>query len=184
MEAVSPIDVPLTRGRLIENPEEHQFTFILTRGTPFIEFDIEDEDFDFDLAEKENKGSGLYAYYPNECLMSCQMVEDIKQAGADNLQILPAMVKDVETGMLLGDYLVVNVIGMVSCADMEKSEYDPLGEASYYHELVIQESKIHDLLVFRLAEYPPDIIIHETIANALMDKQHNGLVLEPLKSAV
>lgn len=174
----------LTRGRLIEDVISYPLKYNLTKGEPFVEFDIEDESIDFDEMIEQSEGSGRFAYYPNECLMTNEMVDVIKNSGVDNIQIFPAIIQNGETGEVIDNYLAVNILGLISCANMEESEYNPLGDANYFHDLVVNEDNIHGLKMFRLAEYPPDIIVHKDVANAISKSNFNGVVLQELKSTV
>lgn len=182
IDEVSRIHVALTRGRFIEQGCEPEFHYVFIKGDSFVEFDIEDEDFDFDQAVTDSEGAGRYAYYPNQCLMVRELVDEIKRCGVDNIQVFPAIITDERTNEPINDYLVVNILDMISCANMDKSETDSLGDASYFHELVINEEHIPGLKMFRLTEYPPDVIVHEDVANAIRNKNYNGLILEPLKT--
>lgn len=122
----------------------------------------------------------MYAFFPNVNLMSARFVQTLASVGVDNLQLFPARITDPDTGAVYDDYFAVNVIGLVECADMDKSDHMPLADLFFFHELVIHPEKTLGLPLFRLAESPIDIIVHERIAQAIRDANFPEIVLEPV----
>ena len=125
----------------------------------------------------------LDAYFPEESLMHKSLVEVIRGAGVDNIQTFPAVLTDSRSGQRTSDYLVINVVGLVSCANLERSEAEPLADVYYFHELVIDPGRVGALLMFRLAESQMETIVHERVAEAIRHGQFTGVVLEPLSEA-
>lgn len=123
---------------------------------------------------------GYDEVYDSGCLMHRRLYEALRSTGVDNLQSFPAIVERPDTGETFEDYLVINVLGLVSCAVLKQSEIDPLGELHYFHKLVIDRARTHELLLFRLAEYPPTILIHDRVATKLLEGGFAGLVIEPV----
>lgn len=154
--------------------------------TPF-EYSLEIEEDE----EKYDEANDVIAYqkpnilpYVRNCsLMLKEMVETIVETGADNLQTFPAVVRHPETGLEINDYLFVNVIGMVACANIGESTTDRLGPSYFFHKLVLDPTKMRDFLIFRLAEYSFEVIVHERVAEALISKNFQGLVVEPLSTS-
>lgn len=122
----------------------------------------------------------MMSYVRNCSLMHKDMVAVLKSAGVGNIQTFPASVRHPETEFSYHDYLVVNILDLVACADLQKSQTDPLGPSYYFHKLKIDESKVGGLLLFRLAEYSFEIIVHPKVAKALIDCNFNGLLIESL----
>lgn len=138
---------------------------------PFFEGEVEDPP----LEER------LVDYYSNVCVMSPRLVEVLQAAGVDNIQTFPTHITNTETGdRLERDYVFVNIVGMVSCADIAKSDTSPIGTSHYFHDLVIDESRTQGLLLFRLAESPFEVIVHENVATAIEGGNFKGLGLEQL----
>lgn len=104
-------------------------------------------------------------------LMSKKLANTLTSAGVDNLELFPAIVKNNQTGQTF-EYQVYNVIGLVAAMDRQNSDYEsyknmnPVGGASIY-ELVLDESRIQDLLLFRLSENISTLVVHETIKNKI-----------------
>lgn len=104
-------------------------------------------------------------------VMSKRLCDVLTNAGVDNLELFPAKLKNNQTGQVF-DYYVYNVLGLVAAMDLQKSEYETYkGEKPFadttIHELAIDESKVNDLLFFRLAENVSTIIVHESIKLAI-----------------
>jgi hypothetical protein len=163
----------------------HEFTsltdgVVLPADTP-VPFEFEMEvDRDAAGARAEPR---MDAFFPNVSLMHRSLVEAMAAAGADNLQTFPAVVLDGESGRRYEDYVVANVVGLVSCADMEASESEPLADLHFFHDLVIDPRRAAGRAVFRLAESTIDVIVQERVAAALDRRAFTGLVLEPLREA-
>lgn len=142
-------------------------------------------DFSIEIDEDENgvpEEPKLYAYFPNVSLMSKDLVKVLQDSGVDNLQTIPAIITNPNTGHVIDQYLAVNVVGLVSCADMAQSDAEPLADVHYFQKLVIDQSRTNNLLVFRLAESQMEVIVHETVARAIKSNNLPGLELEPLQS--
>ncbi len=103
-------------------------------------------------------------------VMSKKMVQTLNQAGVDNLQLFNVVLHDRSKNETYDDYLAVNIIGKIACADMDKSNYTAYGEAIIdvdFDGIVIDQSKTHGMLMFRLAECVTGIVIHENVKTAL-----------------
>ena len=125
----------------------------------------------------------LYAFLPNVNAMHKRLVESIRGAGADNLQSFAAQVVDGATGEVVDDYEVVNVVGMVSCANLQKSRAHPIAGVYYFEELVIDPAATDGQLMFRLAESPMEIVVHGRVADAIRAESFEGVTLEPLSES-
>ena len=178
VHSVSHDDVFLTGGQLITKPVTKPFRYMMEVCDPGYDLD---PDYEGPPAEGPPwEANDYFDYYDSGCLMHKRLYEGLLSAGIHNLQSFPAIVERPDTGEVFPDYLAINVVGLVSCAVLEKSESDPLGELHFFHKLVIDRSRTHDLLLFRLAEYPPTILVHENVATKLMEAHYSGLVIEPV----
>jgi hypothetical protein len=105
-------------------------------------------------------------------IMTRRLYEVINKGGVSNLDVYPVILLDKDSGKLLSnDYLAFNIIGLISAADMEKSEFDPNQTdrliAMNIDSLTIDESKTRGALMFRLAEAVNGIVIHESVKYAI-----------------
>jgi hypothetical protein len=105
-------------------------------------------------------------------LYSDALLSALRSAGVDNLDTYEARILDPDTGKWHTHYKAVNVIGMVSAADMAKSvatvhDGIPLIDVSF-DRLVIDPKKTHGILMFRLAENNSAVIVHEQVKQAVL----------------
>lgn len=112
-------------------------------------------------------------------VMSKRLSEVLISAGVDNIEFFPAVLKNKETSQIY-KYKVYNIVGKVAATDLQKSEYEtyrnepPFADATI-HKLVLNESSIHDLLLFRLAENLSTIIVHERVKKHIEDAKINTM---------
>ncbi len=153
----------LNRGRaLAEDPQP-----------PFL-FDVESED-----AVDRMQDLQIPAYDSAGPIFHRRLVEVIQAAGVDNLQVYPAVLQIEATGDRISDaYQAVNVIGLVSCADMEESEAEPIAGSHFFLNLKIDPEQTQGMLMFRLAEQPIEIVVHERVADAIRAANFPGIVLQ------
>ena len=112
-------------------------------------------------------------------IFSEKFLQLLTGAGANNLEVFPAIVTDNETGEEIHDYSAVNIVGLVPLADMAKSDAVPLVGRHYFVDLKTDPEKESELLIFRLAEQPADILIHEKLAALIQSSELVGISLEP-----
>ena len=87
-----------------------------------------------------------------------------------SLDYYPVILTNKESGQTYS-YLAFNIVGLVSAVDFEASNtrvYDnkPVINVSIY-DLVLDEQKIQDLLLFRLGEKSNTIIVHESVKQSI-----------------
>lgn len=109
-------------------------------------------------------------------LASKQFIDTLRAAGVDNFQVFEAKVFNPETGEKWDNYYAFNVIGLVKAAVLERSDYDTIMEDDpegiempliAFNEIVLDKNKLRDLLIFRMAESPGTLIVHENVIKAL-----------------
>jgi Immunity protein family (Imm11) len=100
------------------------------------------------------------------------LVRCVQSAGADNLQLFPAVLANAQLGRQWDDYFAVNVLGLVGC--MSKSSKvthiaDRPGGAPLVkvHKLVIDPRRVSGAELFRLAESPGVLLMHERLLAAM-----------------
>lgn len=166
-ERSNNVHVRLGRGRAVDVSEDaidlpFRFTVTYSPGT-----------------DGAPKVQPLFDYVSNVKTMHGRLVTALQQAGVDNLQIFPAVVVDAVSGIEYQDYVVANVIGVVSCADLSRSSGEPIANAYYFNQLKIDPSRAHDLFLFRLKESLIEIVVHQKVAEAIERAGFRGIVLEP-----
>ena len=120
-----------------------------------------------------------YQGAPNEfrdlgsCVMSKRLADALVTAGVDNIDFYPLLLTNTVTGQTY-DYFVYNLVGKVALADLEKSQHfsydNKLVTDVGFKDLVLDESKTHGLLMFRLAEDVSAILIHESVKKTIIDQ--------------
>jgi len=113
----------------------------------------------------------LIEYFSSRCLMRKDLIDCIRSAGVDNIDVYDSIIRDTDKNIDYDDYMAVNIIGLVSCTDPEETEYysenpSRLVDADI-ESLKIDESKTSDLLMFRLAECVSGVVVHEKIKTAV-----------------
>ncbi len=104
-------------------------------------------------------------------LMSKRFTDILNGAGVDNLQLIPAVIKSTADGFIWEDYYAVNILGMISCADLTKSTYTEIMPGHYrFKELAIHSKKANEALMFRLQEHAPSIIFHKSVGKYIMEQ--------------
>jgi hypothetical protein len=179
VRSVSHRAITLTSGQPLDTVSDLPFKFEMEVTESYDQFD---PDFEGE-PEQGTPEPRVYAYYRNVSLMHHSMVDALRGAGVDNIQSFPAVITLHDPPTEFRDHMVVNVIGVVSCANLSASESEPLGELNYFLNLVIDPARTKGLRLFRLAEYPPEILVDEQVASVLRKGQFEGLTLEPVAEA-
>lgn len=105
------------------------------------------------------------AAYP---LMRDDLLEALRAAGVDNLQVFDAIIRDPATGAEHTNYKAFNIVGVVSAAEMEKSVLMGTSEDSTmidvdFDSLSIDEERAAPFRLFRLAESVNAIIVDDHV---------------------
>ena len=112
------------------------------------------------------------------------LVNTLRTAGVENFQAFPAVLRNPEVGETWDGYQVFHAIGLVAAASLEKSKADTImgGEPGGitvplmgFHTLVLDKEKTRNLAMFRLAESPSTLLIHERVmAHIRANRPPNG----------
>lgn len=144
-----PMDVDFISGTRIREPIDEPVVFKTTGRSGHVLRDF------------------LDSSYP---LMSGRLVKLLQEAGVYNLQLFSAIVESEVDDTVWDDYFLVNVLGTVSCADLERSVYDEIMPGHYiFDELAIRPEEAGDSLLFRLEEHSPTIIIHKSVGTHIVE---------------
>ena len=113
-------------------------------------------------------------------IFSDELLEALRDCGVDNLVTYPCEITDPDNGHVYTNYKSVNIIGLLSAADMQKSNatVHPNGPAMYdvdFDGLVIDPSRTMGQLMFRLAESTNAIIVHQQVKDFLLDRGFTDL---------
>jgi hypothetical protein len=117
------------------------------------------------------------AAYP---LMRDDLIEALRAAGVDNLQLFGATIVDPATGLRHTNYKAFNIIGLVTAADMAKSVRAATSDSMLidvdFDSLAIDKSKANPFRLFRLAESVDAIIVDSVVKNEVELRGIPGMV--------
>lgn len=118
-------------------------------------------------------------------LLRNDLLEVIEKSGVDNLQKFPAVLRQ-SGGPEVTDYSVVNIQGLVKCADLSKSKYRDTGGigliAMSFRKLVIDDVAAGGQLLFRLGEAASSIIVNGRVKKEVDKAQFKYLSWRPLSA--
>ncbi|MBN1602714.1 MAG: hypothetical protein JW915_13985 [Chitinispirillaceae bacterium] len=136
------------------------------------------EPLEFKLEEKG--GDYITDFFPPSIpLMSKKMLQALNTAGVDNIESFKAILIDRAGNPVPEEFFAVNIIGRISCADLDASECevddpdDPVGVS--FDSLVIDEERTHGALFFRLHEAVNGIVVHNSVRKAIEPLQLRGI---------
>lgn len=104
-------------------------------------------------------------------LMSEHVAHALMGAGVTTFDFYPAILRNVATGRTY-PYYAYNVNMLLAAADMSQSEWacydnNPMFDVSFTR-LVLDESRCHDELAFRLGQNVNAIVVHDRVRDALL----------------
>lgn len=133
-----------------------------------LEFVVEADE---DDPDPDEPGIMLEMYQFGVVLMTDRLVAALRESGVDNLQVFDAIIRHPSATKTLPHYKVVNIVGVVACADLNRSEYALTDGAAIldvsFDSLVIDEKLARGQLMFRLAESLSAIIVHQRVKDHL-----------------
>jgi len=117
-------------------------------------------------------------YDGNMCFMSKKLVETLKAAGVNNIDCYDLILRNTETNDEY-DYYAVNIIGLVSAADLGKSKWQSydnkvIADVSF-ESITIDKEMAKGLLIFRMAENNGVILVHDKVKRILEEQGFDGL---------
>lgn len=141
-----------------------------------------------DLLLDEDFAAGrLPTFYDTPALIARKTFHAaLVEAGVSNLEVFPVRIRDETRKKVINDYVLLNVIGLVSCADIDRSEYGNLGGDEdpllVIDKLVIKTDRANGLDMFLVMEDPQFVVISERICKQLQLLKLDDVLLEELES--
>jgi hypothetical protein len=115
--------------------------------------------FAFDIKRKEGEKPRHFIRGQRILVISRLFLDALKQAGVDNFEVWPAILRDPETGEEWKDYFAFNEIGLLDVVDMDASEYDTIMKGSdtippvvEFDEIVLNAKKTKGKKMFRVPQ--------------------------------
>ena len=127
--------------------------------------------------DDDHDGQPLAMYLGAFPVMRDDLVEALTAAGVDNVQYAAAVLE--ARGVRHDNYKAFNIIGRVACADMDASRVaepqEPETIEVDFERLVLDESKAHGLLMFRLAENSDAVVVSERVRRSIEERKIAGM---------
>jgi hypothetical protein len=165
-------------GQAVTVPVPQPLRFDIDRGEPRVLPEDPAEAAEIP-PEPEEPGELLEMYQLEMLLLTGRVVTALREAGVDNLQVFDAVIRDPVTGREWTNYKVVNIVGVIACANLEESAFAPLRGRPMidmdFIRLAIDEERAGGQLFFRLGECVTIILVHEKVKNHLVQKGINTL---------
>jgi hypothetical protein len=110
-------------------------------------------------------------------LVSEGFADHLRAFPVRNLQFIPAVLTDPDSGKVYTNYLAMNILGAISAADMAKSRYAvhdgvPIIDVSF-DKLVLDESRALEAPIFRLVESGTVVLVHQRLRDHILKKFPN-----------
>jgi hypothetical protein len=107
-------------------------------------------------------------------LIRKDLIAAMREAGVDNIDTYDAVIYNPYTKTDVDDYQAVNIIGLVSAADLIASEYTSYGKAvnldAVFTHIVIDDNAASGALMFRMQESVTTVVVHESVKRHLESK--------------
>jgi hypothetical protein len=159
--ALPVADMTFNNGVLVADPPE-RITFTMTKE------------------EKGDLGDWVPTGLPG-LVISKKFRQALEGAGVDNVQYIPAEIRDAVDKRSYTDYFVANVIGVVDCIDMAQSKLTMRAalpdKIRDINELHIDEKRAATHAMFRLGRKASLILVNEKVKKALERAKLQGPAL-------
>jgi hypothetical protein len=111
-------------------------------------------------------------------LVNTRLKAILDELGIENLQYFDTRLQNQNDQKVSDDYYLVNIIGRLSCIDMNASELelDADGEIEFINSLALRpELSESPLKIFRDERFQSLIVAHESIKDALGEQKISGI---------
>ena len=136
-------------------------------------------EFEVDLTSDGRRMSSLFvipAFLVHKKLHDAMLV-----AGIDNVDPYRAVIRNEDTGEQWNDYLYLNIIGVVACADLTQSDYAELGpDINVIDRVTIKKALLPNAHIFRLAEDRLKIVVSDRVHDYLIAANFTDIHFEPV----
>lgn len=120
-------------------------------------------------------------------VFSSRLRQSLSNAGVTNIEYYPISIVHSQTKEIVSDYSIANIVGLISCMNMQRSvyEFDPEapGRVETISTLVLDESRIpSDIQLFRLAEKRTIILCNANLRSTLITQSVTGIRFTEVES--
>lgn len=123
-------------------------------------------------------GTELPAFFDTTIpVMSSELIDAFYNAGVDNFDKYPIVLKRDDNGIEYRNYFAVNFIGCIDALD--KKETIIIAESfRRYSHVVIDEKRTYGFKCFRLKEGPSLLVVSEDVKKVLSKRKFYSLLLQ------
>ena len=168
------------------NEEEELFDYY-THGGKALDKPLPEIVFQVSTFEGLRERDSLWAGMPYQ-VFSARLRQALVAAEVANIEYYPAFIQNRQTGEMISDYRIANIVGLASCMDWQASRYTPEvdlpGHVEEVTHLVLDPSKLPGHLhLFRLAEVSTVILCDQQVRDVLMERNIVGVELTPVETS-
>ncbi len=113
----------------------------------------------------------------NGLVFSSKIRNIINDLNIENIEYFNFEIVNPATEEIYSDYKIANVVGLVDCIDLEKSDltFFESGNIQFFDDLVFDESKIpKELKIFRISNYKVITVVHDSVKKAFEEADVTG----------
>jgi hypothetical protein len=119
----------------------------------------------------DNEEGILLPFYGAPQIMRKDLYETLVGVGVDNIDVYKAVVKREDGVVISEDYLAYNILGAMRAADLTGTRFAPENPSrmidASIEKLLVSETRVKGLLLFRLAESIRTIVVHAKVRKAI-----------------
>jgi len=136
-------------------------------------------EFEIDLTSSGRRMSSLFVM--PSLLVQKRLHQTLLAAGVDNVDPYAAVIRNEETGEQWDDYVFLNIVGLVACAELAQSDYAELGpDINVIDKVAIKAERLPNLHMFRLAEDRLKIVVSDHLQRQLIAAGFSDIHFEPV----
>lgn len=134
------------------------------------------------VLDEDTVGGVMPTFYMSPAVIGTRaFYQDLLEAGITNIEAKKTVIRDSVNNREFDNYLLLNIIGRVSCADMTRSDYHSLGEGMHIiNKLVIDPAKTQGMELFLVHEDTGCIVVSERIRDHLVARGYQDIYFEAL----
>jgi len=172
--------------------QDSHFSTIFSQGIKLLDYEHDDETGEpfvgplACLLDDEYPDGKMSTFFTSPAIVvKKQFYNDLLEIGIDNIEVFPVIIRDEVNDKLIEDYLLLNIIGRISCADIDSTEYRTLDEGeenmTFIDRLVLDHSKVKCFDIFLVSEDTDCIVINEKVYKHLVSKRYTDIYFEELE---
>jgi len=122
-------------------------------------------------------------FYTNPAVVATKaFYNDLIEIGIDNIEVHPTIIRDEVNNRNIEDYLLLNILGRISCAVMDQSDTNSLGDnMNIIDKLVIDGKKAEGHDLFLVHEDTDCIVISERVYDHINSKGYTDIWFDELQ---